>query len=89
MITMNEEQAVGTVITAIQAQVPNAEILIVDSSQDNTPHIAEKLGAKVIRQYPPQGYGPAMMQALRAASQEIVITMDCDNTYPVEYISQN
>jgi len=88
MITKNEERAIREVVTDIRKYAPNAEILIVDSSNDKTPQIAEELGVKVIRQFPPQGYGPAMALALRSASGEYVITLDCDNTYPVIMIPQ-
>ena len=65
MITMNEERAVAKVIHDIRQAAPEAEILVVDSSKDATPKIAEDLGARVIRQFPPCGYGPAMELALR------------------------
>jgi glycosyltransferase involved in cell wall biosynthesis len=86
MITKNEENAVGTVIADIRAIVPCAEILIVDSSRDATPDIATALGAKVIRQYPPQGYGRAMDLALRSFTRPVAVTLDCDDTYPVDRI---
>ncbi len=86
MITMNEEKSVALVIKNIQSVIPDAEILIVDSSKDSTPVIAASLGAKVIRQFPPRGYGPAMERALRESSRDVVVTMDCDNTYPAEQI---
>jgi glycosyltransferase involved in cell wall biosynthesis len=86
MITRNEEKAVGKVIADIQAVVPDAEILVVDSSSDRTAEIAEQLGARVIRQFPPKGYGPAMDCALRSGSGEVVVTLDCDDTYPVSDI---
>jgi glycosyltransferase involved in cell wall biosynthesis len=86
MITLNEEGAVGKVIQDIRRVVPDAEVLLVDSSKDRTPEIAESLGARVVRQFPPQGYGPAMDRALREAHGDIVITLDCDDTYPVEDI---
>jgi glycosyltransferase involved in cell wall biosynthesis len=88
MITMNEEASVGIVIKNIQDILPNAEILIVDSSKDNTPTIAEQLGARVLRQFPPQGYGPAMERALRESTREVIVTLDCDNTYPVNKIPE-
>jgi len=88
MITMNEESAVGKVIRSIKSVAPEAEVIIVDSSEDETPRIAESMGARVIRQYPPQGYGRAMDVALRSASGEVVITLDCDNTYPAEVIPE-
>jgi glycosyltransferase involved in cell wall biosynthesis len=88
MITMNEEKAVSQVIRDIRRVTPEAEILLVDSSRDATPRIAETLGARVIRQFPPKGYGPAMDLALRSASGAVVVTMDCDNTYPAERIPE-
>jgi glycosyltransferase involved in cell wall biosynthesis len=86
MITMNEEGAVAKVIRDIRAVVADAEILLVDSSKDRTAEIAQELGCRVIRQFPPQGYGPAMDRAVREAAGEIVVTLDCDDTYPVEVI---
>jgi glycosyltransferase involved in cell wall biosynthesis len=86
MITMNEERSVDLVIDGIRQVMIDAEILIVDSSHDRTPEIAAAKGAKVIRQFPPCGYGPAMDLALRSASGEVVVTLDCDNTYPTERI---
>ncbi len=86
MITKNEEKAVGTVVRDIKRIIPEAEILIVDSSSDNTAEIARKEGANVIKQFPAQGYGKAMDLALRSASGEVVVTMDCDDTYPVDQI---
>jgi len=86
MITRNEEKAVAKVIKDIQATVPGAEILIVDSSADRTAEIAQSLGARVIRQFPPRGYGPAMDTALRSGERDVTVTLDCDDTYPVEFI---
>jgi glycosyltransferase involved in cell wall biosynthesis len=88
MISMNEEQAVERVITGIQSVLANREheIVIVDSSRDATPEIAERLGARVIRQFPPQGYGRAMLNALQECRGDVVVTLDCDGTYPVEHI---
>jgi glycosyltransferase involved in cell wall biosynthesis len=88
MITKNEERAVGKVVADIQRAVPGAEILLVDSSTDATARMAESLGARVIRQFPPRGYGPAMDMALRSASGEVVVTLDCDGTYPAEKIPE-
>ena len=86
MISMNEEKAVAQVIADIRTYVPDAEIVVVDSSKDRTPEIAEQAGARVIRQFPPQGYGKAMEIALRSGKGEVVITLDCDNTYPASQI---
>jgi glycosyltransferase involved in cell wall biosynthesis len=88
MITMNEEGAVAKVIRDIQRVAPDAEVLLVDSSKDRTAEIAQELGARVIKQFPPRGYGPAMDRAVREASGDVVITLDCDDTYPVEVIPE-
>lgn len=86
MITMNEERAVGEVIGEIRSVVPEAEILIVDSSRDRTAEVAEALGVRVIKQFPPKGYGPAMDLALRSGRGEVIVTMDCDKSYPAAMI---
>jgi len=86
MISLNEELAIKKVVLDIQRVLPKAEIVLVDSSTDNTANIAEALGCVVVRQLPPQGYGRAMDKAFKTASGDIIITMDCDDTYPVESI---
>lgn len=88
MITRNEESAVKKVIDDIKKYVSGAEILIVDSSDDKTAEIAEENGARVIKQYPAKGYGPAMETALRSAKGEVIITLDCDDTYPADRIPE-
>ncbi len=88
MITMNEEGAVAKVVQDIRRVAPDAEVLLVDSSKDRTAEIAQELGCRVIKQFPPQGYGPAMDRAVREASGDVVITLDCDDTYPVETIPE-
>jgi len=86
MLSMNEEKAVGRVIDEIRGYAPDAEILLVDSSTDRTADIAQEKGARVIRQVPPRGYGPAMDALLYGATGDVVITMDCDGTYPADRI---
>lgn len=88
MITMNEEKAVAKVVGDIRRVVPDAEIFIVDSSKDRTAEIAQELGCRVFKQFPPKGYGPAMNRAVRDAQGDVVITLDCDDTYPVEAIPE-
>src|SRR3990167_10990422 len=84
MITLNEEGAIEKVVKDIRRVLPEAEILVVDSSKDRTPEIAQQLGCVVVRQFPPQGYGKAMDKALTSASRQVVLTLDCDDTYPVD-----
>src|SRR5436305_14044306 len=86
MITLNEERAVAKVVGDIRRVVPDGAIFLVDSRKDRTAEIATELGCRVFKQFPPKGYGPAMDRAVRDAAGEIVITLDCDDTYPVETI---
>ena len=88
MITMNEEKAVARVIEDICDALRGREyeIVIVDSSRDATPSIAAGQGARVIRQFPPKGYGRAMGRVLRESHGDVVVTLDCDGTYPASEI---
>jgi len=87
MISMNEEDAIAKVLNEIILYLPNSEIILVDSSTDQTPVIASSFpNVTLIRQFPPIGYGPAMTLALRSASREYIATLDCDDTYPVNEI---
>ncbi len=87
MPTFNEENALPLVVADIRkhAEAYDTEILIVDSSKDSTPAVAERLGVKVISQ-PPQGHGIALRTAIQAASGDYIVTADCDNTYPMDRI---
>ncbi len=89
MLTMDEEESAARMIAAIREQAPDAQILCVDSStRDRTPQICADLGARVLRQIPPRGHGPAMEQLMysAAAQSELLIYLDCDFTYPPAYI---
>jgi glycosyltransferase involved in cell wall biosynthesis len=88
MITMNEERAVARVIKDIRDALGSRphEIVIVDSSRDATPTIAASFGARVIRQFPPQGYGRAMARVLTESVGDVIVTLDCDGTYPAPEI---
>ncbi len=87
MISMNEEGSIAKVVRDIHRDLPGAEVLIVDSSSDRTPEIAADEGARVVRQVPPRGYGPAMHRALTEPDRDIVVTLDCDDTYPTERLA--
>jgi glycosyltransferase involved in cell wall biosynthesis len=85
MLTMDEEQSIERIIGEIRKFAPDARILIIDSSmKDQTPFIAERLGARVLRQLPPRGHGPAMELLMYEAAKEsdALIYLDCDFTYP-------
>ncbi|MFB6178682.1 MAG: dolichyl-phosphate hexose transferase [Halorientalis sp.] len=84
MGTYNEAAAIGTVLSDIEAATDGeASVICVDGSDDRTPEIARAHGARVIEQEP-QGYGVAVREALLAAERPVVVTTDCDDTYPME-----
>jgi hypothetical protein len=79
MLTMNEEESVAAMIGEIRKFAPDAQIVCVDSStRDRTPEIARELGARVLRQVPPRGHGPAMEVLMynAAAQSEMLIYLD-------------
>src|SRR6056297_3234534 len=86
MGTYNEEAAIGTVLDDIERVTDGrAEVVCVDGSSDRTPEIARGRGARVIEQEP-QGYGVAVREALLTPGRPVVVTTDCDDTYPMERI---
>jgi glycosyltransferase involved in cell wall biosynthesis len=86
MGTYNEEEAIGTVLSDIERVTDGkAEVVCVDGSSDRTPEIAREHGARVIEQEP-QGYGVAVRAALLAPDRPVVVTTDCDDTYPMEQL---
>jgi glycosyltransferase involved in cell wall biosynthesis len=87
MATMNEEGAVANVIgEALRYGAPwGPEVVVVDSSADRTAEIASGLGARVIRQEA-QGHGTALRTGMLAAEGDVILTTDCDETYPMDHI---
>jgi glycosyltransferase involved in cell wall biosynthesis len=58
----------------------NGEIIIVDSSSDDTPNIALAKGARVLRT-PKRGLGQAYLDAIPFIRGQFIIMGDCDLTY--------
>jgi glycosyltransferase involved in cell wall biosynthesis len=86
MGTYNEEAAVASVLSDIDDVTDGrASVVVVDSSDDRTPDIAREHGARVVRQ-PPRGYGEAVREAVLAPDRPVVVTTDCDDTYPMEQL---
>ncbi|WP_440990140.1 dolichyl-phosphate hexose transferase [Haloarchaeobius baliensis] len=84
MGTYNEEAAIEHVLTDIAAVTDGrAEVVCVDGSDDATAEVAREHGATVIEQEP-QGYGVAVREAVLTPDRPIVVTTDCDDTYPME-----
>jgi glycosyltransferase involved in cell wall biosynthesis len=76
--THNEAQAIACVLADLPADLVT-EVIVVDSnSNDGTPEIAARMGARVIQE-PRRGYGRACLTGLAAAnSPDIVVFLDGD-----------
>ena len=76
--THNEAQAIERVLADIPRDL-TTEIIVVDSnSDDGTPEIAAKTGARVLQE-PRRGYGRACLAGLAAAnSPDVVVFLDGD-----------
>ncbi len=88
MLTLDEAGCIERMIDDIRAVAPDAKLLVVDSSSDDTPRLAQAKGARVVRQLPARGHGPAMRRLMYEAAREsdALIYLDCDCTYPTSHI---
>ena len=84
--TLNEEKAIGKVLAEIPRDIVD-EVMIVDSSTDNTPKIAEEMEATVIRELR-KGYGQALQTGIENAMGDVVVYMDGDHSYNPQEISK-
>lgn len=76
--THNEAKAIARVLADLPAHLVT-EVIVVDSnSNDGTPEIATKYGARVVQE-PRRGYGQACLTGLaRADSPDVVVFLDGD-----------
>jgi len=81
---MNEEKTISICIekamSALQQEGLEGEIIVSDNSTDNSRHIAEKLGAKVVVPAS-KGYGKAFQEGFRHVRGKYIILADADDTY--------
>ena len=84
--TLNEEEGIAKVICSIPEEIrKQAEVIVVDASDDCTPIIAQKLGAKVIK-VKEKGKGRQIRQAVEESNGELLIFLDGDGQHPPQYI---
>ena len=82
---LNEEQGIEKVLRAMPDFVD--EVIVVDNnSTDRTSDVAAGLGAKVIRE-DVRGYGRAYKRGFAVATKDLIITLDGDQSYPVDALS--
>lgn len=87
---LNERVTIGEFVDWCHEGLAEAgvegEVLIVDSSTDDSPEIAERHGARVLR-VPKRGLGRAYIDAIPHIRGEWVLMGDCDLTYDFRKLS--
>lgn len=86
----NEQAAIAFCIKNIKqtmnkAGIKDYEIIVSDSSSDNSPKIAKKLGARVIK-HNKEGYGIAYLEGFKAAKGKYIFCADSDGSYDFKEI---
>jgi glycosyltransferase involved in cell wall biosynthesis len=88
----NEEKAIGAVLDELRAVLKGQtyEIIVVDDgSTDNTAKIVqEKDSVKLIQHPYNKGYGTALKTGLKNATNDLILTIDGDGSYPVKAIPE-
>lgn len=88
---MNEEKTIGIciqkVLSALKRENMEGEIIVADSSTDNSREIAKNLGAKIVI-VEKKGYGNAYMEGVSRAQGKYLFFADADNTYDFDDISK-
>ena len=82
---LNEQDAIGRVIRDIPKDVADEIIVVDNGSMDNTAMVAEKAGARVVRE-PHRGYGAACLKGIASVQEpDIIVFLDGDySDYPEE-----
>ncbi|MBI3756100.1 MAG: glycosyltransferase family 2 protein [Deltaproteobacteria bacterium] len=90
MPAYNEAESIARVILAVQKNLPDADILVVnDGSQDTTGAIASRLGVMVADLPYNMGIGAAMQTGYRYAAvrnYDIAVQVDADGQHPPDQI---
>jgi glycosyltransferase involved in cell wall biosynthesis len=82
MPAYNEAASLERVLWQVMEQLPDAEIVVVDdASTDDTPAIAARCGARVVRQPYNKGNGAAVKAGIRAAHGDVVLLLDADGQH--------
>jgi len=83
----NEAEALQRLLNWIPDFVD--EVIVVDNnSTDITAEIAKLFHCTVLHE-PKQGYGAALKRGYRYVKQDIIVSMDADNSYPLDSLKAN
>jgi glycosyltransferase involved in cell wall biosynthesis len=86
---LDEETAIGPVVTAVLAQNVSEVVVVDGGSRDRTAERAEAVGARVIVE-PRRGYGRAIQAGIAAVRDDadILLFLDGDGSDPAEFIPE-
>ena len=84
---LDEEEAIGTVVTAVRGQGASEVIVVDGGSRDRTAERAREAGAGIVLE-PRRGYGRAVQAGIAALSEsaDIVVFIDGDGSDRPEFI---
>ncbi|MFN3975392.1 MAG: glycosyltransferase family 2 protein, partial [Dehalococcoidia bacterium] len=84
----NEEEGIGTVLKKVFSFIDQGyEVIVVDDgSTDNTSAVASQFPCRVVRHQVNRGKGEALKTGMAQARGANIISIDADDSYPVEHI---
>ncbi len=83
---LNEEMAIAEVVRAFRAELPTAEIIVVDNASiDRTADVAAEAGATVIFESR-RGKGYVVQSMFERVEADVYVMVDGDNTYPADKV---
>jgi glycosyltransferase involved in cell wall biosynthesis len=84
----NEMQGLSRTLPALRAQMPEAEIIVVDDgSNDGTAAVSSEHGALVLSSPYSMGNGAAVKRGAREATGDVLVFMDADGQHDPAHIS--
>jgi|TARA_B100001971_G_C18199108_1_gene543409 glycosyltransferase involved in cell wall biosynthesis len=88
----NEEQALPLCLKEIKEVIKSnqiqAEIIVSDSSSDNSPEIAKNTNEIILIKHDKKGYGNAYLEAFKIVKGKYIFMADADLTYDFNYIPE-
>lgn len=87
--SFNEEEVIDLVLERLEDILhgQNYEIIVVDDgSIDNTAKVVKEKNIKLVRRPYNRGYGAAIKTGMKNATNELILIINADGTYPVKDI---
>ena len=81
----NEDSTVARVVSEILEKYGDSEVIVVDDgSTDNTGNILGDFNIRLIRHETNKGYGASLKTGIKAATNDVIITIDSDGEHSVD-----